>query len=71
MPFLNQTVGMQQFNTSLQNLRGHFDFIIDTVSADHDLNEFLRLLDRDGSLIIVGAPPAPMQVKVFSLIGKK
>ena len=69
MPFLNQTVGMQQFNTSLQNLRGHFDFIIDTVSALHDLNQVLGLLKRDGTLILAGTPPGPAPVQGFSLIG--
>jgi len=66
MPFLNQTVGMQQFNTSLQNLRGHFDFIIDTVSALHDLNQVLGLLKRDGTLILAGTPPGPAPVQGFS-----
>src|SRR4029077_10373221 len=54
------------------NLRGHFDFIIDTVPAPHDLNQFLGLLKRDGTLITVGAPPVPAPVNAFSLIaGRK
>src|SRR5208283_5277311 len=36
-----------------------FDFILDTVSADHDINAYLNLLRRDGNLTIVGAPPSP------------
>jgi uncharacterized zinc-type alcohol dehydrogenase-like protein len=55
--------------TVLKRLRNHFDFIIDTVSAPHDLNLFLGLLKRDGTLILVGAPPEPAPVKGFALIG--
>jgi uncharacterized zinc-type alcohol dehydrogenase-like protein len=45
-----------------------FDFILDTVSAPHDLNAYLSLLKRDGSLVLVGASPDPMEVDAFSLI---
>ena len=45
-----------------------FDFILDTVAARHDINEYLSLLKRDGSLVQVGAPPEPLPVQVFSLI---
>jgi len=48
---------------------GSFDFIIDTVSAQHDINSYLSLLARDGNLTLVGAPPQPLDVKAFSLIG--
>lgn len=47
---------------------GTFDMILDTVSADHDLNAYLGLLKLDGSLVVVGAPPAPQPVSVFSLL---
>lgn len=47
---------------------GTFDFIIDTVSADHDLNAFLALLNIDGNLTLVGAPEKPLPVAAFSLI---
>lgn len=47
---------------------GSFDMILDTVSADHDLNAYLALLKLDGSLVMVGAPPAPQSVSVFSLL---
>lgn len=53
----------------LKNLRGHFDFIIDTVPALHDLNQILGLLKRDGTLINLGAPLGPALVNGFSLIG--
>ena len=45
-----------------------FDFIIDTVSAKHDLGAYLSLLKRDGVLTLVGAPPEPLAVNVFSLL---
>jgi len=45
-----------------------FDFILDTVSAQHDLNAYLMLLKRDGTLVTVGAPPEPLPVATFSLI---
>jgi uncharacterized zinc-type alcohol dehydrogenase-like protein len=45
-----------------------FDFIIDTVSANHDLNAYLALLKRDGVLTLVGAPPKDVPVSVFSLL---
>jgi uncharacterized zinc-type alcohol dehydrogenase-like protein len=50
-------------------LGGYFDFIIDTVSAEHDYNMYLNLLDTNGVMICVGAPPTPAQVMVFSLLG--
>ena len=52
----------------LKSLAGYFDFIIDTVSAPHDYNTYLGLLDTDGVLICVGAPPDPAQVAAFNLI---
>ncbi|MBB1584030.1 NAD(P)-dependent alcohol dehydrogenase [Serratia sp. OS31] len=49
-----------------------FDFILNTVAAQHDLNPFLNLLRRDGTLTLVGAPehdhPSP---QVFNLIMKR
>lgn len=53
----------------LKEVRGYFDFIIDTVSAPHDYNQFLGLLKTNGILICVGAPPTPAQIHAFSLIG--
>ncbi|HAR44114.1 MAG TPA: hydroxyacid dehydrogenase [Bdellovibrionales bacterium] len=47
---------------------GAFDFILDTVSAPHDLNAYLQLLKRDGSMVLVGAPPKAPEVAAFSLI---
>jgi uncharacterized zinc-type alcohol dehydrogenase-like protein len=50
---------------------GSFDFILDTVSAKHDLNSYLQLLKRDGTLTLVGAPPEPVPVAAFSLIVRR
>lgn len=45
-----------------------FDFILDAVSANHDINAYLQLLGRDGNLTLVGAPPKPLGVAAFNLI---
>lgn len=45
-----------------------FDFILDAVSADHNLNAYLSLLKRDGTLTLVGAPANPVPVAAFALI---
>jgi len=50
---------------------GSFDFILDTVSAVHDLNAYLDLLKRDRTLTLVGAPEAPVPVGVFSLLFRR
>jgi uncharacterized zinc-type alcohol dehydrogenase-like protein len=47
---------------------GSFDFLLDTVSARHGLDEYLKLLRLDGTLTLVGAPPEPLAVSAFSLI---
>ncbi|WP_122039466.1 NAD(P)-dependent alcohol dehydrogenase [Asaia bogorensis] len=50
---------------------GRFDFILDAVAADHDINAYLNLLKREGTLVQVGAPENPLPVSVFSLIMKR
>ena len=55
----------------LRKLAGYFDFIIDTVSAKHDYNLYLSLLDTDGVMMCVGAPPTPAEVAVFTVIGNR
>ena len=47
---------------------GSFDFILDAVAAEHDLNALLGLLRRDGNLCLVGAPEKPLPVSSFNLI---
>jgi len=49
-------------------LAGSFDLIVNTVSANLDLDDYLGLLKIDGNLVMVGAPEHPMPVKAFSLI---
>ncbi len=51
---------------------GTFDIILDCVAAEHDLNAYIQLLAVDGTLVMVGAPDAPLPVGVFGLIfGRK
>lgn len=52
----------------LKGLTKYFDFIIDTVSAEHDYNMYLGMLNTNGVMICVGAPPTPAQVPAFNLI---
>jgi uncharacterized zinc-type alcohol dehydrogenase-like protein len=47
---------------------GSFDFILDAVAAEHDINAYLILLRRDGTLTLVGAPAKPLAVTAFGLI---
>ncbi len=47
---------------------GSLDFILDTVSADHDVNAYLQLLRRGGNLTLVGAPDKPLGVSAFGLL---
>jgi uncharacterized zinc-type alcohol dehydrogenase-like protein len=48
---------------------GSFNFILDTVSAAHDINSYLGLLAREGTVTMVGAPPQPLAVAALALIG--
>jgi alcohol dehydrogenase (NADP+) len=51
---------------------GSFDFILDAVSADHDINAYIQLLRRDGNITLVGAPEKPLAVAAFGLLfGRK
>lgn len=50
---------------------GTFDFILDAVSAEHDLNAYLQLLKLDGTMVLVGAPEKPAPVAAFNLIMKR
>jgi len=52
----------------MQKHAGSFDFILDCVSAEHDLNAYIHLLARDGNLTLVGAPEKPLPVGAFGLI---
>jgi uncharacterized zinc-type alcohol dehydrogenase-like protein len=48
-----------------------FDFILDTVSAEHNLNAYIDLLKRDGTLTLVGAPEQPLPVAAFGLLMRR
>jgi uncharacterized zinc-type alcohol dehydrogenase-like protein len=52
----------------MQKQAGSFDFILDAVSADHDISAYINLLRRDGNLTLVGAPEKPLPVSAFGLI---
>ena len=47
---------------------GSFDFILDAVSAEHDINAYINLLGLDGNITLVGAPAKPLGVSAFGLI---
>jgi len=55
----------------MKRLAGTFDFILNTVSAPLDMNAYLNLLTLDGTMIMVGVPPAPPEIHPFSLIMKR
>jgi uncharacterized zinc-type alcohol dehydrogenase-like protein len=55
----------RRLSSEIRELR---PFILDTVAADHDINQYLNLLRLDGNLTLVGAPPKPLAVAPFSLI---
>ena len=52
----------------MQKHAGSFDFILDCVAADHDINAYINLLKRDGNITLVGAPEKPLPVAAFALI---
>ena len=58
-------------DADLSHLSNSFHFILDAVSADHDVNQYLGLLKRDGALVLVGAPENPLNVHAFSLIAPR
>jgi uncharacterized zinc-type alcohol dehydrogenase-like protein len=58
-------------DAEMQKHLASFDFILDTVSAEHDLNAYIDLLKRDGTLTLVGAPPTPSPVRSFGLLFKR
>ena len=51
--------------------KGSFDFILNAVSAEHDINSYIQLLRRDGNITVVGAPDKPYAIPAFSLISKR
>jgi uncharacterized zinc-type alcohol dehydrogenase-like protein len=61
-------VVMSRNADEMQKHAGSFDFILDAVSADHDISAYIQLLRRDGNITMVGAPEKPLAVAVFGLI---
>ena len=65
--FVNSTV-----DGAFDALQGSFDFILNTVSANVDLNQYLALLKRDKAMVLVGVPSEPAPVSAFALVmGRK
>ncbi len=56
----------------MQKHAGSFDFILDTISAEHDINAYINMLGLEGNITLVGAPEKPLAVAAFALIfGRK
>lgn len=55
----------------MNKLQGHFDFILNTVSAQHDYNALLNLLNLNGTMVVVGVPPQATPVHAFPLIMRR
>ncbi len=56
---------------TFRELRDHFDLILNTVSANLDVDAYLSLLRLDGSLVNIGIPSAPDSVRMFSLASRR
>jgi uncharacterized zinc-type alcohol dehydrogenase-like protein len=52
----------------MQKHAGTFDFILDTIAAEHDINAYINMLGRDGNITLVGAPEKPLAVSAFALL---
>ena len=71
-----KSLGAHQFvNTrdtgALKKVAGSFDFLLSTVGADQDWQGYVNALRPKGVMCVVGAPPSPIQVQAFSLIGQQ
>ena len=64
-------VAISRNANEMQKHAQSFDFILDAVSAEHDMNAYLNLLRRDGNLTLVGAPPKPLAISAFGLIVRR
>ncbi len=63
-----QHFGLTSDDATFKKLAGHFDLIIDTISAPHDYNKYLGLLRVEGTMVLLGVPPEPTPVSAFPLI---
>jgi alcohol dehydrogenase (NADP+) len=61
--------GLTSDKATFKRLAGRFDLIVDTISAPHDYNAYLGMVRVDGTMVLLGVPPAPTPVHAFSLIG--
>jgi uncharacterized zinc-type alcohol dehydrogenase-like protein len=66
-----QEVVVSKNEAEMEKHAGSFDFILDTVSAQHDINAYLKLLKRDGVMTMVGAPEKPLAFGAFNLLAKR
>lgn len=57
-----------QRNETMKKHVGSFDFILDTISTEHDLDSYIQLLRRDGNITLVGAPDKPHSISAFGLL---
>lgn len=55
----------------MEKAANSFHFILDTVSAKHDINAYLNLLKRDGTLTQVGLPSEPVDISLFPLVMRR
>jgi uncharacterized zinc-type alcohol dehydrogenase-like protein len=55
----------------MSEAEGRFDFILNTVAAPHDINAYVNLLRRDGTMVLVGVPDKPHELQVFPLLGSR
>jgi uncharacterized zinc-type alcohol dehydrogenase-like protein len=57
--------------STFSDLAGTLDLIVNTVSANLDIDAYLNLLTRDGSMVVVGLPPEPYEIKVGTLTSRR
>jgi uncharacterized zinc-type alcohol dehydrogenase-like protein len=64
--------GLTSEKATFKRLAGRFDLIVNTISAPHDYNAYMGMVGVDGTMVLLGVPPAPTPVHAFSLIpGRK
>lgn len=61
--------GLTSEKATFKRLAGRFDLIVNTISAPHDYNAYMGMVAVDGTMVLLGVPPAPTPVHAFSFIG--